>query len=34
VSCLVATWGGIVIADRLAAAGVARLARRAAPHAA
>ena len=34
VSCLVATWGGIVIADRLAAAGVARLARRAAPRSA
>ena len=34
VSCLVATWGGILIADRLAAAGVARLARRAAPRSA
>ncbi|SDG53747.1 ECF transporter S component [Microbacterium sp. 77mftsu3.1] len=33
VSCVVGTWAGILIADRLRAAGVARLARRRAPRA-
>ncbi|WP_405374837.1 MULTISPECIES: ECF transporter S component [unclassified Microbacterium] len=34
VSCVVGTWAGILIADRLRAAGVARLARRRTPEAA